>query len=100
MTHNGSEIEFIDYGQLSNQLRYFLWNWIRNFQPYISGSTLKVDFTSNLGLSTTGFGATVNTWFVALADTDYSGVGSTALDMENLSLLMSRSLHLHHQLLT
>ncbi len=80
LTHNGTEIEFIDYGQLSNHsYDTFSGTGLGTFWPYISGSTLKVDFTSNLGLSTTGFGATVNTWFVALADTDYSGVGSTSL---------------------
>ena len=80
LVHNGSEIEFIDYGQLSNHsYDTFSGTGLGTFWPYISGSTLKVDFTTNLGLSTTGFGATVNTWFVALADTDYTGVGSTSL---------------------
>ena len=80
LVHNGTEIEFIDYGQLSNHsYDIFSGSGLGTFWPYISGSTLKVDFTTNLGLSTTGFGATVNAWFVALADTNYSGIGSTAL---------------------
>jgi hypothetical protein len=77
LVHNGTNVEFMEYGQLTNHsFDEYSSPGLGTFYPYISGSRLKVDFISNLGLSTTGFGATVNTIQVAIANTTFSGIGT------------------------
>jgi hypothetical protein len=77
LVHNGINVEFVEYGQMTNHsFDEYSSPGLGTFHPYISGSNLKVDFISNLGLSTTGFGATVNTIQVAIANTTFTGIGT------------------------
>ena len=80
LVHNQTDVQFVEYGQLTNHsFDEYSSPGLGTFYPYISGSRIKVDFISNLGLSTTGFGATVNTLQVAIANTAYTGIGTLNL---------------------
>ena len=78
LIHDGTNIEFLDYGQLTN---HTLSNaaggfGLGTYYPYFSGSLLKVDFTPIAGVA-----VTVNTMQVSLGNTSLSGVGT--VDFKN-----------------
>jgi len=80
LVHDGADIQFIDYGQLTtSSLTVYNDSGIGTFRPYFAGSQLKVDFIPNSGI-----GATVNTIFVSMTDSSYSGIGT--YDMKHARL--------------
>lgn len=78
LVHDGNNIEFLDYGQLTNHTLsdpasgYGL----GTYYPYFSGSLLKVDF-----IPVAGIAVTVNTLQVSIANTSLSGIGT--VDFKN-----------------
>ena len=78
--HNGTTIEFIDYGQLTTISQdIYSSSGLGTYYPYFSGSQLKIDFTPNVGVA-----ATINTIQVAIANTLSSGIGT--FDMKHARL--------------
>ena len=68
--HDGSNIEFLDYGQITtHSFDAYSSSGLGTFYPYISGSELKVDFIPNAGIA-----ATVNTIQVAIASSYSAGI--------------------------
>jgi hypothetical protein len=71
--HDGTNVEFLEYGQLTNHSsNLYSSSGLGTYYPYLSGSQLKVDFIPNIGVST----AIVNTIQVAFASTSTVGVGT------------------------
>ena len=80
IVRNGSQIEFLEYGQLTNEsLDSHSSASIGTFYPYISGSVLKVDFIPN-----TGIGVTINTIQVAIGNTLTSTTASVDLQYSRI----------------
>ena len=76
---NGSNVEFIEYGQLTTNLGPYASSGFGSYYPYISGSDLNIDFIPNVGVA-----VTVNTIQVSLANTESSGIGT--FDMRHARL--------------
>ena len=76
---NGSDIDLLEYGQLTNTSSVFSTGGLGTYYPYISGSNLNVDFISNVGVA-----VSVNTIVVAMGDTTTTGIGSFALNLSEL----------------
>ena len=87
LIHDGTSVEFLEYGQLTTHTLVGAESssGLGTYHPYISGSTLKVDFIPNVGSGTT---INVNCMYVALADSNSTGVGTISL---NHSLIECRS---------
>ena len=85
--HDGTNVDLLEYGQLTSYppTSQASSSGLGTYYPYISGSTLKVDFIPNTGIGTT---VNVNCLYVALADSNSTGVGTTVL---NHSLIECRS---------
>jgi hypothetical protein len=84
--HDGSDVQFIDYGQLStDSLTENSSSGLGTYNTYISGSYFKLDFIPNSGI---GLTAIINTIQVSIANTGFSGVGT--FDLKH-SRLESRS---------
>ena len=80
LIHDGDEVSFIDYGQLTtNSIDQYGNAGFGTYHPYLSGSQLKVDFISNAGV-----GVTVNSIAIAIADSSTSGIGT--VDMKHARL--------------
>jgi len=79
--HDGTNVELIEYGQLVSSLPTYSSSGYGTYYPYISGSTLKIDFIPN---STVGSATTINTIKVSLAGTSTSGIGT--LDIKHARL--------------
>jgi hypothetical protein len=78
--HNGTTVEFIDYGQLTTISQdIYSSSGLGTYYPYLSGSQLKIDFTPNVGVA-----ATINTIQVAIGNTLSSGIGT--FDMKHARL--------------
>jgi len=76
--HDGSDVEFLEYGQLSTDtLSPIGSSGIGTYSAYLSGSNLNIDFTPNAGLGVTYY---VNTLRVSIANTSSSGVGTETLN--------------------
>jgi hypothetical protein len=75
MIHDGSDIQFLNYGQLTNHTLSdpSSSSGLGTYYPYFSGSSLKVDFIPSVGIA-----VTVNTMQVSIADTSLSGVGTVS----------------------
>ena len=74
--HDGSNIEYFSYGQLTNHSSDAYSNsGLGTYYGYISGSTLNIDFIPN-----TGIAASVSTICVSIADTFASGIGTFNTD--------------------
>lgn len=72
--HDGSEIELLEYGQLTNHSPdKFSSSGLGTYYPYISGSNLNIDFIPTVGSGTT---VVINTICVAMGNTSTSGIGS------------------------
>jgi hypothetical protein len=72
LVHDGSNVEFIEYGQLTNHsLNSYSSSGLGTYYAYISGSELKIDFTPNPGIA-----ATVSTIQVAITDSTSTGIGT------------------------
>jgi hypothetical protein len=80
LVHNGTSLEFIEYGQLTNHsFDAFSSSGLGTFYPYLTGSNINVDYISNIGV-----GITVNTLVVAIGNTTTSGVGTYVFDHANI----------------
>jgi len=87
--HDGSEVHFTDYGQLTTNPGFFGIPGFGTYNPYISGSNLIVDFIPNAGVA-----ATINTIQVAISSEGISGIGTVDLKharLEGRSTLISSS---------
>jgi hypothetical protein len=70
--HNGTDIEFIDYGQLSTESSSgYASSGFGTYNAYITGSNVNIDFTPNIGIA-----ASISTLQVAISDSSVSGVGT------------------------
>jgi len=75
LVHDGSEIEFIEYGQLTTStLSVNSDSGLGTYRPYFAGSQLKVDFIPHAGI-----GVTANTIYIAITDNSSSGIGTIDL---------------------
>jgi hypothetical protein len=80
--HNGTDVAFLEYGQLTNHsLNSYSSTGLGTYYPYLSGGQLKVDFTPNDQVTTT---VNVNAIQVAFASTTTVGVGT--YDMKHARL--------------
>jgi hypothetical protein len=80
--HNGTDVAFSEYGQLTNHsLTSYSSTGLGTYYPYLSGGQLKVDFTPNAQVTTT---VNVNAIQVAFASTTTVGVGT--YDMKHARL--------------
>ena len=80
LVHDGSDIQFIDYGQLTtSSLNVYGDSGLGTFRPYFAGSQLKVDFIPH-----TGIAVTANTIYVAITDSSSTGIGT--FDMKHARL--------------
>ena len=70
--HDGTNVDLMEYGELTTTLGSYSGSGFGTFHPYISGADLKVDFVPNSSIGTT---CAVNTIQVALAATS-SGIGT------------------------
>ena len=84
--HDGSQVELMDYGQLSTDLLYTPVGspGLGTYNAYLSGSNVIIDFTPTVATAST---ITVNTIHVAIGDSSSSGVGTAVL---NTGMLDSR----------
>ena len=92
--HNGSEVFFADYGQITtdNSVSKST-SGIGTYNAYISGSNVVIDLIPN---SSTTVDYVVNTFNVSLANTSLSGVGTqtiggATLDSSSVSIASSTS---------
>ena len=77
--NDGTDIHFSDYGNLSNSTRADeVGQGIGTFSAYISGSTINLDLTPNVGLGTTYI---INTLSVSLSEAT-SGISTAALNFD------------------
>jgi len=83
IVHDGTNIELLEYGQLTTIPTAFGGSGLGTYHPYFSGSNLKIDFIPNsgVGIGTTG---AVNTIQVGLANSSFSGIGT--LDLKHARL--------------
>jgi len=88
LIHDNTNVELLEYGQLTTDtLQPDGIPGLGTYSAYISGSTLNIDFTPNVGLSTD---YNVNTIQVSIANTNSVGVGtSTILDTQLSSNFVS-----------
>jgi hypothetical protein len=71
LINNGSDVEFVEYGQLTTNLGPYSISGFGTYYPYISGSNLNVDFIPNVGTA-----LTVNTVQISLGNTESTGIGT------------------------
>ena len=83
VVHNGTDVEMIEYGQLTTNTGVSPTSGYGTYYPYLDGSSLKVDFIPNAGIGTT---AAVNTITVGLSSafSGTSGVGTVFLHHSKL----------------
>ena len=81
--HDGSQVELMDYGQLSTDLLYTPVGspGLGTYNAYLSGSNVIIDFTPTVATAST---ITVNTVHVAIGDSSSSGVGTALLNTGRL----------------
>ena len=81
--HDGSQVELMDYGQLSTDLLYTPVGspGLGTYNAYLSGSNVLIDFTPTVATAST---ITVNTIHVAIGDSSSSGVGTALLNTGRL----------------
>jgi len=73
LLHDGSNVEIIDYGQLTNHsVDSYAISGLGTYIPYIDGSNIKIDFKPNSSL---GVGVTINTLLISIASSTSSAVG-------------------------
>ena len=85
IVHDGTNIELLEYGQLTTIPTAFAGPGLGTYYPYFSGSNLKIDFIPNsgVGIGTTG---AINTIQVGLANSSYSGIGTLDLKHSRLEV--------------
>lgn len=85
--HDGTNIELLDYGQLTTVPTSYATIGLGTYHAYYSGSNLNVDFIPNsgVGIGTTG---AINTICIVMANSSSSGVGT--IPMKN-ALLEART---------
>jgi hypothetical protein len=81
IVHDGTNIEMIEYGQLTSSPSLLSSSGFGTYYPYISGSNVKIDFIPN---SSVGSATTINTIKVSLAGTSITGIGT--LDIKHARL--------------
>ena len=83
LVHDGTNVELIEYGQLTtgSLTTPLSSSGYGTYYPYISGSTVKVDFISNAGIGTTTY---IDAITVSIANTSSVGVGT--LEMKHAVL--------------
>ena len=83
VVHNGTDVELLDYGQLTTSPGELSITGYGTYLPYLDSSLLKVDFIPNAGIGTT---AAVNTITVGLSSvfSGTSGVGTIFLHHSKL----------------
>ena len=83
VVHDGTNIELLEYGQLSTTLTFYPSSGFGTYNAYFSGSFLNIDFVPNsgVGIGTTGV---INTIQVGLANSSFSGIGT--VDMKHARL--------------
>jgi len=92
--HNGSEVLFLDYGQVTtNSLSSKSTSGIGTYNAYLSGNNVVIDIIPD---NTTSIDYTVNTFNVSLANTSLTGVGTqtiggATLDSSSVSIASSSS---------
>ena len=72
--HDGTDVYFIDYGQITTNPGFFGISGFGTYHPYLSGSDLLVDFIPNVGVA-----VTINTIQVAISSEGVSGIGTVDL---------------------
>ena len=85
--HNGTDVEFLDYGQLTDHSAdAFSSSGLGTYNAYISGGNVNIDFTPNVGVA-----ATVSAVTVSIASTLSTGIGTQYLgfDSENIAFVDS-----------
>ena len=76
-SHNGSNVEILEYGQLSSDSTGSLGSsGLGTYSANLSGSKVNINFTPNVGLGVTYY---VNTIQVSIANTSSVGVSTQAL---------------------
>jgi len=83
IVHDGTNIELLEYGQLTTIPTAFGSSGLGTYHPYYSGSNLKIDFIPNsgVGIGTTG---AINIIQVGLANSSFSGIGT--LDLKHAKI--------------
>ena len=83
IVHDGTNIELLEYGQLTTVLSPYASSGLGTYYPYYSGSELKIDFVPNsgVGIGTTGV---INTIQICLSDSSFSGIGT--VDMKHAKI--------------
>jgi len=83
LIHDGTNVNFFEYGCLTtNTLSPASSSGLGTYNAYLSGSTLKIDFTPRSPLSV---GYNVSSIIVSIANTSSVGIGSTTLISNQLS---------------
>ena len=85
--HNGTDVEFLDYGQLTDHSPdTFSSSGLGTYNAYISSGNVKIDFTPNVGIA-----VTVSAITVSIASTLSTGIGTQylGLDSENIAFVDS-----------
>lgn len=86
--HDGTNVQLSEYGQLTTVgINAFASPGLGTYSAYISGGTVKIDFTVNSGVGTVN----VNTLQVSIANTTSSGIGTITfgLDDQNIAFIDS-----------
>ena len=77
IVHDGTNIELLEYGRLTTNLRGYVSTGLGTYHAYFSGSSINVDFIpSAVGIATTGV---INTIQVGLATDTITGIGTINL---------------------
>ena len=78
VVHDGTNIDFIDYGELTTNTRTsYSSTGYGTYYPYISGGNLNIDFIPNVSIGNSFY---INTTNVSLGDTNSSGIGTIELE--------------------
>ena len=72
---NGTDVEMIDYGQLTTDPSMYSVTGFGTYYSYIDGSNIKLDFVPAVGVA-----CTINSMQVSIANTETSGVGTVTMD--------------------
>ena len=72
---NGTDVEMVDYGQLTTDPSMYSVTGFGTYYSYIDGSNIKLDFVPAVGVA-----CTINSMQVSIANTETSGVGTVTMD--------------------
>jgi len=72
---NGTDVEMVDYGQLTTDPSIYSISGFGTYYSYIDGSNIKLDFIPAVGVA-----CTINSMQVSIANTETSGIGTITMD--------------------